>query len=298
MGYQLKRSQAVRKGLERVQREFIDAGVAMLDAEDESTAFRVHEARKAVKKLRALLRLTPRGPSLDLEDAYYREAGRALRALREDTVVRATLDTVHTHAAATVPDAAVERVRRVLDERSVLTLSDEAVAMAIAQARYLLVTARRFATPWPQGSGFDVIEPGLHRMIETVHRRFRRYRRHDDPAIGHRLRKAVKYHRYQIQLVEASWPEMLSAYVGVLDTLGECLGEQHDLEDFLKRLATIDEPHLAEDCAGLHAAVIVRHRELRRQALQLGARVVAESETALTRRLRRYFALWRRRSAR
>ncbi|MDH3264343.1 MAG: CHAD domain-containing protein, partial [Paracoccaceae bacterium] len=93
MAFQFERDdKTVQAGVRRIAREDVDAALAILDDASSPLAERVHEARKAVKKLRGLIRLVRQGfAGYDAENAALREAGRSLSGLREAEVARTTL---------------------------------------------------------------------------------------------------------------------------------------------------------------------------------------------------------------
>ena len=93
MAYRLRRSETVADGVRRVIREEIESAAAGLrELSDPVKA--VHEARKSVKKVRALLRLVspklrePYGPA----NLMLRDASRRISALRDADVMIETLD--------------------------------------------------------------------------------------------------------------------------------------------------------------------------------------------------------------
>jgi CHAD domain-containing protein len=113
------------------------------------------------------------------------------------------------------------------------------------------------------------------------------------PENFHLWRKRAKDLWYQITLLRRLWPEQMEAMGHELETLGEYLGDNHDLD--LLRLDVEDR------CAGvnshevetLKALIDERRRELRTAALALGSRFYAEKPSAFCDRIAGYWRVWR-----
>src|SRR5438270_8288086 len=78
MPYRLKKKEPAAEGVKRIAAEQIDHASGQL-AQDGDPEKAIHEARKSVKKTRALLRLA----EYDAEDKRLRNIGRALSEIRD-----------------------------------------------------------------------------------------------------------------------------------------------------------------------------------------------------------------------
>src|SRR4051812_49346273 len=88
MAYHLKRREHVAGGIHRIALEQLDDALRQMRRPRGEEA--VHEARKAVKKIRALLRLVQSDVDdavFDRENAALREIGRRLSAIRDADVL-------------------------------------------------------------------------------------------------------------------------------------------------------------------------------------------------------------------
>jgi hypothetical protein len=84
---------------------------------------------------------------------------------------------------------------------------------------------------------------------------------------------------------------MMSTYAGTLDSLGELLGDEHDLTVLTERL--VSDSGLRTDSAETGMALALtehRRRYLQQAALVLGGRVYAESPEAFVSRIGKYWA--------
>src|SRR5919109_184691 len=108
-------SSASGSGVRRIATEQLGSAIRRLsDAEGDDRAEAVHDARKSVKKARALLRLVR--PGLD-SSAYraemdaLRDAGRLLSGTRNADVLLATIDTLAARYAGHLPATAFGELR-------------------------------------------------------------------------------------------------------------------------------------------------------------------------------------------
>lgn len=109
----------------------------------------------------------------------------------------------------------------------------------------------------------------------------------------HEWRKRAKYLRYHLRLLRPSWPHGLERTRDEVKTLGDLLGEDHDLAVLARTLAPGIEAE-AERVELLRALVLRRSELLRRQAHRLGLRIYSEKPKALRQRLRGYWAAMRK----
>jgi len=236
MAYRLKLNEPIDDAVRRILGEEIDAAVHEL-AEDKDRVKAVHEARKALKRARALLKLVRRGLPKDVyKDEYrrFRDVARLLSGTRDRDVLVATAQTL---AAGRSPEA-----RNVADAIAAAPSAPagvgarsarEAVADAIAgleKARAELATMRF------DKKGFGVLLKGLERTYRDGRRAMHEVLdEHHDEAF-HEWRKAVQAHWRHMALLERAWPEHFEARVTLAKEISELLGEDHDLAVLIEHL--------------------------------------------------------------
>jgi CHAD domain-containing protein len=241
----------------------------------------VHEARKDMKKLRALLRLV-RGEigktTFARENACFRDAARELAGTRDTDVMLETL------AALDLPAGLGWELRKTIQaERA----SDGAVdrSGAARGAIAILTEARGRVGDWPlQHDSFDAVAGGLEKTYKRGRRDFKAARAEPSTEALHEWRKRVKELWYHHTLLRPLWPSMMGTVGDEAHELADRLGDDHDLAVLSGWL----EQH-AEPGAVLFEAVEGRREALQAEALELGARLYADSPSAYVRRLRR---LW------
>src|ERR1700719_1110983 len=95
MAFKFDIQETLLKGIQRVARERIDRVIESLSEKPQPGAESIHEARKNLKALRALLRV--HGGSIDeeirvRENLLFRDAGRSLSNIRDPQALLEALD--------------------------------------------------------------------------------------------------------------------------------------------------------------------------------------------------------------
>lgn len=269
----------------------------------------VHEMRKTNKRVRALLRMVR--PAIGekvyrYENDALREASAMVAGVRDGAVMVKTVqrlrDRYQRLLASGVFETTEERLKQRHQRLTHRVFEDDEV---VGQIQKVLYKARSRYAAWPVDSEdprsgkhviphrFSAIGPG----IEATYARGRDEMRvsFDEPLAEnyHLWRKRVKYLRHQMEIVAPLWWEVVGGLAVSLDTLGEVLGEEHDLA-VLTRLAT-SVPDLVPDPderSLLVSLAFSRRQELQGAARVMGNRIYAESPHQFTRRLGAYWQAW------
>jgi CHAD domain-containing protein len=283
-------------GLERIAREQLDRALAGLEEPKLDRHEAIHEARKCGKRLRALLRLARAGIGNDVyrrENVAIRDAARDLSGLRDAEALIETYERLHARFADEVDWRKLVGVRRALVARRKQLAEDGTLPRRIDAFGEQLRAVRKRLPSWPLADlGFDDLAPGLKRS----YRRGREAMHAIDEAPSderfHEWRKRAKEHRYHLELLRDLWPAQVKARRAQVRTLGDLLGEEHDLSVLRATLSTESERFGA--CAGLLRALAARQQaELRAKIWPLGLRLFAERPKALVQRYRQYWQAWR-----
>lgn len=298
MKYRLKRGESAPEGVRRMAAEQLDKALEHLACQDGKRDKHIHEARKATKRLRALVRLVRRELGDEvyaLENQCYRDAGQRLSELRDATVLVETLDRLVESLGKDVPKSRFARVRVWLVERRDRAYGQVASRdQAIQEAIVNLGQARERLENWNlQRQGWGGIRVGLQRVYARGRRDFAgAYALPSDEAF-HDWRKQAKYLWYHTQILENIWPSVMQALTGELDQLGELLGQDHDLA--VLRTTVLAEFPRAGATATLRALERrigeVRARK-QAEARLLAEHIYLERPRDFTRHLRGYWRVW------
>lgn len=271
MAYRFKLRESLPKGVRRIGLEQIERVETQLRAEQD-VATAVHDARRCLKRLRALLLLLR--PALD-NDVYRREAkrlaqvGRMLSGARDRFVMLQTLQAIETANGALPGDCGPMLAALITDGHDLtappeIGLRQEALAKLGASRKF-------FSSRALQHIAMTDVWEGL----ETSHRKGRQafrhcYRKPHDEAV-HSWRKTVQRHWRHMGLLSRAWPDAMAARISEAKALSQILGEDHDLA-VLAALASQHRERLPED----GVASLIRHAKSRQADLRALARVHGE----------------------
>ena len=293
--YAIKRDEGAGEGLRRIALGRAEEALEKLGgAEDSRLAEAIHGARKDLKKLRAVLRLSREqlgGKLFRAENRRYRDAGRLLSGSRDAQV---KLDTVvalrHRFETEFPGDAAAEWEGALERERDEITGSAEHQREPIERAMGLIEEGRDRIADWPLTKGsWKLVGPGLTRSYGLGRRDLKRTPADPSAENVHEWRKRAKDLWYQLRIVREAWPKLLETTVDQAHDLTELLGDHHDLA------------LLGEDLAGreieqrpvFEKLITQRQDELLSEALEIGRRFYAEKPNAFGRRIESYWSIWR-----
>jgi CHAD domain-containing protein len=280
--YRLERIEPLPKEIARVVRGRIDHALDELCGRSESTpAEAVHEARKDMKKVRALLRLA-RGElgkqTFARENACVRDAARELAGARDSDVMLETL------GALELPAGEGWELRKLIQAELAQNGAGEREAAA-RDAAAILEEARRRVGEWPlEHDSFDALEKGLRGTYRRGRRDFAAAVEEPTVEALHEWRKRAKELWHHHTLLRSVWPAVIDAAGDEAHELSDRLGDDHDLAV----LAAWVEEH-ADASPEFFEALGRRREELQAEAFAIGSRVYAEKPSVFVSRMRR---LW------
>jgi CHAD domain-containing protein len=291
MSYRLKTGEDLAAGIRRIARAQLESAlgeIATVAAGDEAAA--VHATRKDIKKLRALLRLIREQIGKEIfreENGRLREVAGGLAGSRDARVqlqlvesLRAQADagsTAFAETAAALEAQTAERADRFGSQRR--------------NAKTTLQWIGDRLEGWPlENLKIEDLCCALQFSYKRGRKCFRAAETQPTARNLHAWRKRVKDIWYQARLLHSLNPVVMSEIVKDARTLGQRLGDLHDLAIFRERLAA--ETGREEERAVLSGLICMRELDLEEIALDLGARFFAEKPVTFARRLRRYARAW------
>lgn len=284
MAFRFKLGEPIEKGFRRIGADQIERARAQIAAGADPVT-EVHEARKAIKRVRALLRLGREGLGeavFQTENARFRAIAVQLAPARDTHVINATLIKLAADAPADLA-ASIARFKEAAIEggNGAQPLADVARPLADLER-----AQNRFRRLRLSPDTFDTIQRGMVRN----YRRARKlaaaaYEERDDETF-HSWRKGVQAYWRHMQLLSRAWPEQFDAGVAVARELSQILGDDHDLALLAARLAAVPDGALAEaDRRVIEHQIRTRQERLRRAAHPRGALIFAETPKAFGRRI-------------
>ena len=285
--FRLEEGEPVPEGVRRIARGRIDHALDELTGKSDSGPEEsVHEARKDMKKLRALLRLV-RGElgekAYRRENDGFRDTARELAGLRDADVMIATLGALEKRYPEEFPAGAAGGLRQVLEAHRLRTTAG-ARGPASEAAVEMLKGARGRVPGWPlERDGFEAFEDGLGRTYRRGRRAWRAAAKEPSSENLHEWRKRVKDLWYHCSLLQESWKPVMKALADEAHELSDRLGDDHDLAVLL---AWANEH---ADGSELEAAVRKRRQELQAEAFAYGARLYVDKPGVFTERVERWW---------
>ncbi len=327
MPFRLRKKESIAGAVRRLSREELDKAMAELRAVAQGRPQGLHEARKCIKKLRALVRLVR--DRLDASgkqviDAL-RDAARPLSGARDAQAMVQCLDALvaaKLEPAKLSPEqvTAVAKVRAELVARSeAATAHDGQWSALVTEPLDVLEQVRVTTQTWKiRPNTFAALSRGLRKSYRNARDAMHlallvlepageagdeRQSAVDEPL--HEWRKHVKIHWYHIRLLRPIWPRMMMVLASELGKLSELLGDDHDLSVLEAGLSSASpagrgnggtvqntDADAAADVDVLIKAIHDRRAELRAQAAVLGRRLLADKPGAMLRRLRQWWSAW------
>jgi CHAD domain-containing protein len=278
MAYRFAPGQPISQNAREAGTEQIDRVLAHFSNGAKGNA--VHESRKAIKRLRALLRLIKPGmtkAAFQRDEARLKEIAQLLSGVRDMQAMIETVTKLKTYDPVVGAGPVGAAIKARLEEECA-GAEKRLKGATISRARKLLVEARKaFAGLALEDDDFAVIAKTLESQIGK------------DEAF-HDWRKHVQRHWRQLVLVAPSWPKALRPQVALARDLAEILGEDHDLSVLADRVRA-DAKQLGPAPQVRAYLKLCQHRqaELRSLAEPLAARLQAEKPSSLAARLTAYW---------
>lgn len=293
MAYRFEVEESPRESFRRCTREELDRAIHELTAGVKADPVEaVHEARKALKMERALLRMARSALKPGLrrrENAALRDAAARLSGTRDADVMLEALGGLAKRYAGQVPEATLTAIRGQLEAERVRLQAQPDGERAIETAAEELRAVRGRLDAWRlQADGWKAISGGVRWAYRRGRRAFALAQREPTDENLHEWRKRAKDLWYDLRLLEPTAPRLLHGEVKAAHELSDLLGDDHDLavlHDTLRGGAS----GVPVDLGPVLALIDHRREQLREQAFASGRRIYAEKPGTFVRRLRAYW---------
>jgi CHAD domain-containing protein len=317
MAFKFDIREPIAQGISRITRERIDRVIGYLGEKPHPGAESIHEARKDLKSLRAVLRLA-RG-SIDgevrrLENIFFRDAGRSLSAARDsEALLEALQHFSGRHRSlpqgTTLKQKSIreftEKIRLKIEQEKIDRLPREMLRNLVPELREVKRRAGLWfaGVPLKPGNEWEsFVGTGLRRTYRQGKNLVWQFemvgQENATDETWHELRKCGKALGYQLRLLRPIWPGPMNVLLREIDQLTELLGDDHDLAVLRGRI--LIEPYTAsenQDSADIRHIFLLsldrRRRKLQAKALQLARRLYVEKPRQFERRHAAYWQAWK-----
>lgn len=298
MAYRIKPHKSATREILRVACERLEKAQKALLLPPEDRAKGIHQARKRIKEVRALVRLVrePLGEQYQPENRRFRDINRRLSAVRDAGALVESWDVL----AGLMPEHFNTEGTQAVRKRLVLRAQDGGQTVGelhgiLGEALGDLAAAQEAVSDWPlAGKGFALYRGGLRRSFSGGRKALAAAFELASDERLHDWRKQVKDHWYHTLLLRALWPDAFEVRANMLKQLSELLGQDQDL-GMLQRLME-QEPVLfgsENQQEEIRARTGERRAWLQREAFLLGRRLYAEPAAAMAKRWERYWNIAR-----
>lgn len=296
MAFRFKKKESATESVQRLEADRIGRALEALSGSNRLEA--VHEVRKEIKRVRAILRLVRDrigAKAYRRQNRCLRDAAGRLGGARDAHVTLQALETLLDRYGEQVAPRSFAHVRSALRDhcREVCDrlIRDKASA---AVGRSLQAAAARARKTSVHAKGWPAVARGLRRSYRSGREAFRVTRADPAPEKLHEWRKRVKDLWYQVCLLRGIWREEMRKLASELKTLSDCLGDDHDLfmlEHFLSCEASGNGAK--NGVSALTGLIEARRTELQRAADYLGARLYLEKPDIFCDRVHGYWRAWK-----
>lgn len=291
-------------GVKRVTMDQLERAASGFFDGDASLGSAVHESRKSIKRVRALLRLV--GGELpehifEFENKSLRNTARLVADIRAaQGVLEAAASIEELYGELLAEGTFGELIERLSRRRDLTELKAVEDPNLLGRVVRSLERAYHRYGSWPTdpearevyGIGirdsFDAVRPGLSGTYDDGRQAM--VQAYQQSGAFHEWRKRVKDIRHQMEFLAPLWPEVVVGTAMTLERLGNILGEDNDMAELLSLLG--DRPDLCpnpRERSLFRALANQRRGELQVAAEILGRRVYAERPDSLSSRFGEYW---------
>jgi CHAD domain-containing protein len=289
VGFRIKSGVDMSAEIRRIVLEQLDIAASELrDVGNPETEEAVHDARRRVKKIRAVIRLVR--PVLDKAyravDADLSDVSRLLAPVADGQGVIDTLNALARRYHNDLPRRTASSIRSDLVEREKRIGSQAELEHVTERAANTLRTERSRVKRWQlTAQGFRALEPGLKESVRRARDSMIAAKLHPTTEQYQTWRRHVKNHWFHIRLIEARCGNQLMDYQRRLEALDGVLGEYHNL--MLLRDVLVTDSGVSRREAARCLRVVARYQKtLRNDAQTLGMRIYSERPRRFVRRVK------------
>ena len=301
----LQSRDTVRDAIRRVERERIAVAQELIRGAAQVRSSRgIHQARKQLKRARALLRLIrpdiSRGRWTRV-DHRLRDVARALSAVRDATVLVGTFQEFrarHVTTANSLANVTITAHHRQAQAHNATLASDK----ARKKLQRLLGQAARDLDQWTTiHRGWKAIGPGLKAVYSEAQAAAAPLRQvaDCDNLTLHKARKRAQTLLHVLEFLQSAQPQRIGARIHALHELTELLGKDHDLGMLEGTLRDSASTRLsAAGLRRLNTAIAADRGSAQARASRLGGEIYTETEEAFVSEIHEHWKAWRAKSRR
>jgi CHAD domain-containing protein len=283
VSFAFRADETVEQGVRRIVARQLDALIEIFSRKKRMSQFKAaHEARKRLKKLRALLRLVHGAlgdKAFKKHDKLFRNAGRTLSPFRDASVLLTSFDQLLAHFHHRPSSAALKAIRSHLLKQRRKVMQGNHYLSGLRHAIKHLRSAKRDSRRWKlKCEGWPAVRSGLQKTYQDGRKAFRAAENNPRDYKLHEWRKRGKDLRHQLELLSELWPRELQMIVDEARQLGDWLGDDHDL-------AVLRETLAGDGVQAIEPLIEGRRKQLQAEAILLGSRLYRRKPADFVKRI-------------
>ena len=296
-GFCITNSESIAENIHRILSEQLDDIEIQSDMEGEQIHRAIHEIRKSMKRIRAVLRMIRDETGYSTyyrENIFYRDLSRKLSDIRNFEVLSGSIAALKQDLSTTIPSDVFDALLTEINHQQ-----EEGTGGQARLIQLLKITGREVKTGRERindlpirNNDFSVFEGGIYRVYRQGRKYLSNARKHPSPTLLHDLRKKMKYFWYQVEILEPIFPGPMNAYATTLEAIAESLGVYHDLQVLQEYLAQSDIIPDALVSEALQEACIAKKSMLLQHIWPLADTAYSEKPHSLIKRLSSYWQVF------
>lgn len=234
MSYRIDPRQPLTHEIRRIATEELESALGHLAAAGTDPDKALHDCRKRLKSVRALIGLVRAGDPkfARAQNARCQKASARLAAPREAAALVETLDRLAEEYPGEAAVGTLDPIRAELLARHASVLDQDlrkAVDAAAAACRTVLGRFDGLALPDQPEAAAEILAAGVRKTMQRARKALRHAKERGESGDFHDLRKAAKAHTRHLALLGKVWPSRVKPQIKALDGLGDRLGDLHDI---------------------------------------------------------------------
>lgn len=289
MSYRINFQADIQTDVIRIISEQIHHTYQKINDPDMNFDDKVHDARKHLKKIRALLRLIRYDigkANYRSENTFYRDIGRKMSDMREARVNISTMATIEKEYTDEDNKIFMFLVKKRLDQHY-----ENLKQQFISNQVFDQVTEKmeegkqRLPNLHLTNNDFKVFRGGVKKVYKDGQSSLDMAQHEPIPENVHEWRKQVKYLWYQVRLIRSLWKPVLKGYEKSLDKLSDYLGDEHDFSVLRQWINDQLGVEMKDDIKKFNKYIEKKRQKLQQKAWPVGEMIYSDSPKAFVQRL-------------
>lgn len=293
MSLHINRHTSLEQGINKSIKQLQDQIISTIRSEI-SVHEKIHEVRKALKKLRAIVRLVRQCTSnYSSENKFYRDLGRLVSEYRDKTAVLESLTRLNECYSDHLYNRTFNAFFNSLElERKNYFKNHYEIEKPLEQITNEIEKHKVEFTGFEVES-FEDILPGIRKVYKRGARALKTVQTSATTENFHEWRKRTKYLRYQLEMLMTAWPHMITAWEESLHDLSDLLGDDHDYAVLSDKASELQESGFKspKEYELFLALVQYQRQKKQKEAIILGSKIYLDPPQLFADRIKDFWKI-------